>query len=158
MSIAVFAGSFDPPSLGHLDIIKRACNIFSHLHVVIATNSEKRHLFSSEERLVLFKEILKDIRNVTVVTCDTLIVEYATKVGATTLVRGLRNIEDFSYEFDISVLNKKLCSSIETIFLPTDPKYFAISSTAIKEFAKYNQDLSTLVPEPVIKALREKTK
>ncbi|MBQ7612098.1 MAG: pantetheine-phosphate adenylyltransferase [Spirochaetaceae bacterium] len=156
MGIAVFAGSFDPPSLGHLDIIKRASRIFSHLHIVIAINSEKKSFFTPEERKTMMQEIVKDISNVTVVTYSSLIVEYARKVGADTLVRGIRNVDDFSYEFDLALLNKGLEKNIETVFLPTSPRYFVIRSSAIKELAKYNGDLSSMVPDIVATALKEK--
>ena len=153
---AVFAGSFDPPTFGHLNIIERASKIFSELHVVVAINSEKRCLFSEEERIALMKELTATWENVSVHSWDTLIVEYAKKVGAGVLVRGVRNVDDFSHEFDIAVINRSLNHGIETVLLPTDPAYFVLRSSVIKELSSYGGDVSSMVPEPVACALCKK--
>ncbi|MEL3907772.1 MAG: pantetheine-phosphate adenylyltransferase [Treponemataceae bacterium] len=158
MSIAVFAGSFDPPTLGHLDIIRRAAKIFTELHVVIAINSQKQLLFTAEERQKMVEDNVGSFDNVKVVTWTSLIVSYARKVKADTLIRGVRNVADFSYEFDLAILNKSLDKDLETLFLVPDPKYFVLRSSAIKELARYNGDVSTMVPKNVALALREKFK
>jgi pantetheine-phosphate adenylyltransferase len=158
MVSALFPGSFDPPTFGHMNIIERARKIFNEIHVVIAVNSQKKYLFSEEERFLMMKDLTSQWDNVHVATSKTLIVDYAKKVGATVLLRGVRNISDFSYEFDLSMLNKGLDATIETIFLPTDPEYFVLKSSAIKELAFYDGDVSKMVPELVAKALKEKYK
>jgi pantetheine-phosphate adenylyltransferase len=156
MAIAVFAGSFDPPTFGHLDVIQRAAKIFAELHVVIALNSQKSFLFNAEERFEMIRTIVAPHKNVKVVTWDSLVVDYAKKVNADTLVRGVRNVADFSYEFDLALLNKSLNKTLETLFLVPDPKYFVLRSSAIKELARYNGDVSAMVPEVVVEALKKK--
>ncbi len=153
---AVFAGSFDPPTFGHLNIIERARVIFSEVHVVVAVNSEKKYLFSEEERVSLMKGLVSGWDNVSVHACNTLIVEYARKIGAGVLIRGVRNLADFSYEFDLAMMNKGLNPGIETVFLSTDPEYFVLRSSAIKELAGLGGDVSSMVPESVAEALYEK--
>ena len=153
---AVFAGSFDPPTFGHLNIIERAGRIFSEVHVVVAVNSEKNYLFSEGERLSMMKQLVSCWQNVSVHSWNTLIVEYAKKIGAGVLIRGVRNLADFSYEFDLAMMNRALNSEIETVFLPTDPDYFVLRSSAIKELARYEGDVSSMVPEIVARALHEK--
>lgn len=156
MALAVFAGSFDPPTFGHLDIVNRAAKIFTELHVVIAVNSEKKALFSEDERLTMMQELLQPLDNVTVVTWDSLIADYARSIGAKTLVRGIRNVADFSYEFDLALLNRTLGTDLDTVFLVTDPRYFVLRSSAIKELAKFHGDLSGMVPPLVAEALYKK--
>ena len=156
MVTAVFPGSFDPPTYGHLNVIERAKNLFDQLHVVIAVNNSKNYLFSEQERLDMFKELIKNWKNVSVHLCDTLIVNYAKQNNASVLVRGVRNMNDFSYEFDLSIMNKSLCPDIETIFIPTEPKYFVLKSSAIKELASFGGDTSAMVPPIVEQALRKK--
>ena len=153
---AVFAGSFDPPTFGHLNIIERAGRVFSELHVVIAVNSEKSYLFSEDERLSLMRQLVFGKENISVHSWDSLIVEYAKKVGAGVLIRGVRNLADFSYEFDLAMMNRGLSPEIETVFLPTDPEYFILRSSAIKELARFGGDVSTMVPEIVAEALHKK--
>ncbi len=158
MISALFPGSFDPPTNGHLNIIERARNIFTEIHVVIAVNSAKNYLFSAQERELMLKKIVEPWDNVYVHLCDSLIVEFAKKVGAKALVRGIRNMADFSYEFDLSMMNKSLDSEIETVFLPTDPKYFVLKSSGIKELASLGGDISTMVPPIVADELAKKYK
>ncbi len=153
---AVFPGSFDPPTYGHLNIVERARGIFEELYVVVAVNREKSGLFSPEERLSLLQELLAPYENVSVHLCDTLIVNFAREHGCRVLVRGVRSVPDFSYEFDLSIMNKGLDPGIETIFMPTDPKYFVLRSSAIKELAFYDGDLSAMVPPNVALSLRAK--
>ena len=156
MAIALFPGSFDPPTYGHLNIIERARTIFDTIDVVIAVNKSKKYLFSEEERLSMIRELVSGWDNVTVHTSSRLIVDYAHENNASVLLRGVRNFSDFSYEFDLSLLNKGLASDIETVFLPTDPEFFVLRSSSIKELAAFNGDISKMVPPLVEKALKEK--
>ena len=156
MAIALFPGSFDPPTYGHLNIIERARTIFDKIDVVIAENKSKKYLFSEEERLSMIRELVSGWDNVTVHTSSRLIVDYAHENNASVLLRGVRNFSDFSYEFDLSLLNKGLASDIETVFLPTDPEFFVLRSSSIKELAAFNGDISKMVPPLVEKALKEK--
>ncbi len=153
---AVFPGSFDPPTYGHLNIIERARGIFEELYVVVAVNKDKSYLFSPEERVGLLKELLKDYPNVSVHTCDTLIVNFARKFGCRVLLRGVRSVPDFSYEFELSIMNKGLDPGIETFFMPTDPRYFVLRSSAIKELVSFNGDVTGMVPPKVAVALKAK--
>lgn len=153
---AVFPGSFDPPTFGHLDIIERARGIFEELLVVVAVNRQKSGLFSPDERLALLRELLAPYKNVSVHLCDRLVVEFAREAGCSVLVRGVRSVPDFSYEFELSVMNKGLDPGIETIFMPTDPRYFVLRSSAIKELASFHGNLSKMVPQNVATALEAK--
>jgi pantetheine-phosphate adenylyltransferase len=152
----VFPGTFDPPTYGHLNVIERAHTMFDHLFVVIAVNPNKKTLFSQEERIELLTELVKDYENVSVWSTDSLVVRFAKEHGAQVLLRGVRSVPDFSYEFDLSIMNKALDPGIETLFMPTDPKYFVLRSTAIKEMAAYKGDLSHMVPAIVEQAVRRK--
>lgn len=153
---AVFPGSFDPPTFGHLNIIERARSMFSEIHVVIAVNSEKKYLLTEEERVALMRELVGKWDNVTVHSWNSLIVEYARRIDAKVLIRGVRNLADFSYEFDLAMMNRGLNPEIETVFLSTDPQYFVLRSSAIKELASFGGDVSTMVPESVAQLLRKK--
>ncbi|MCL2251432.1 MAG: pantetheine-phosphate adenylyltransferase [Treponema sp.] len=156
MMRAAFPGSFDPPTSGHINIIRRAASIFDELVVVVAENKQKKYLFSVEERASMMKELVKDRKNITVAVCEGLIVGFLKKMNINLLVRGVRGLEDFSYEFDISMMNKTLDPGIETIFMTTDPEYFVIRSSSIKELASFHGDLHGMVPPLVAKALKEK--
>ena len=156
MITAIFPGSFDPPTYGHLNIIERARLIFSELHVVVAINKDKRGIFTSDERVSMLKELTAKWKNVTVSSCNSLIVDYAKSINAKVLVRGIRNMADFSYEFDLSLMNKALNSEVETIFIPTEPKYFVLHSSSIKELATFGGDVSEMVPHIVEKELKKK--
>lgn len=153
---AVFPGSFDPPTNGHLNVIERALDLFEEILIVIAVNSQKKALFSPEERLEMMKKLLSTHSNVSVHLYDGLVVNFAKEHGAKVLLRGIRGLTDFSYEFDLSILNKGLNPKIETLFIATDPKYFVIRSSAIKDLVAFNGDVSHMVPPIVEKALREK--
>jgi pantetheine-phosphate adenylyltransferase len=153
---AVFPGSFDPPTFGHLNIIERARGLFDELLVVVAVNRQKTGLFAPEERRELLVELLNCYSNVSVHLCDTLIVEFARSNECRVLVRGVRSVPDFSYEFELSIMNKGLNPGVETIFMPTDPKFFVLRSTAIKELAGYDGDISSMVPPNVEKAVKAK--
>jgi pantetheine-phosphate adenylyltransferase len=153
---AIFPGSFDPPTFGHLNIIERAASIFDELVVVAAVNRNKGYLFSPEERLAMLGEIVKSRPNVSVVPWDSLIVDFMKEREIRILIRGVRGINDFSYEFDLSMMNKALSPQIETIFMTTDPQFFTLRSSAIRELASFNGDVSSMVPEVVAKALKNK--
>lgn len=153
---AVFAGSFDPPTFGHLNIIERARSIFSEIHVVVSVNAAKKTLFSVEERVGLLEELTSHWDNVVVRAWNSLVVDYARSNDASVLIRGVRNMGDFSYEFDLSLMNKALATDIETVFLPTEPKYFVLRSSSIKELASLGGDVSSMVPPAVVSALTAK--
>lgn len=153
---AIFPGSFDPPTYGHLNIIERARLIFSEIHVVVAVNREKRYTFSAEERVALIQDMVSKWDNVRVHAWDTLIVDYARKIKAHVLIRGVRNITDFSYEFDLAMMNRGLNPEIETVFLSPDPQYFVLRSSAIKELAAFGGDVSSMVPAAVAGLLKKK--
>lgn len=156
MTKAVFPGSFDPMTNGHINIIQRAAKLFDEIDVVIAVNDDKKYLFSTEERLSLVQELIMPFRNVSVHVWDGLIVEYAKQTGAKVLIRGIRNMNDFSYEFDLSLMNHNLNPEVETLYIPTDEKFLLLKSSAIKELAKLGGDVSGMVPENVKKALERK--
>lgn len=150
---AVYPGSFDPVTNGHLDIIKRVANICDELIVAVAQNITKVPLFTLEERLEMLKESVKDINNVFVDCFDGLLVDYLKRVEAKVIVRGLRAVSDFEYEFQQALANKKLYPECETIFLVTDSKYAYLSSSMVKEIAKFGGCVKDLVPEIVAKKL-----
>lgn len=158
MTTAVFPGSFDPPTYGHLNIIERTCRLFDRIDVAISINPDKTCLFSAEERLAMLRELTKGFDNVQVHTCNTLIVDYCRAVGAKVLLRGIRNTNDFSYEFDLSLMNKSLNGEVETLLVPTEQRYFLIRSSSIKEVARFGGDVSGMVPSLVAAAIKEKYK
>ncbi|MDI3518359.1 MAG: pantetheine-phosphate adenylyltransferase [Caldanaerobacter sp.] len=158
MRVAIYPGSFDPVTYGHIDIIKRGANLFDKLIVAVLLNPAKRPLFSIKERIELLKEVTKDIPNVEVDYFDGLLVEYAKKVNASAIIKGLRMVSDFEYEFQMALVNKKLNPSVETIFLMTSPKYGYLSSSLVKEIAQFGGCLSEFVPDIVAERLMEKFK
>jgi len=153
---AVFPGTFDPPTKGHINLIRRGAALFDSLDIIIAVNNQKSPLLSHEERLALIDESIKGIPGVSVRLWDRLIVDYAAEHDISVILRGVRNMADFGYEFELSMMNKQLNSSVETIFLPTDPKYFVLRSSSIKELLSFNADISEMVPSHVEKLLRSK--
>ncbi|MBS4172403.1 pantetheine-phosphate adenylyltransferase [Bacillus sp. FJAT-49736] len=157
-SIAVCPGSFDPVTNGHLDIIKRGARVFDKVFVVILNNSSKNPLFSVEERKQLIEEVTKSIPNVVVDTFQGLLVDYAASVNANAIIRGLRAVSDFEYEMQITSMNRVLDEKIETFFIMTNNQYSFLSSSIVKEAAKYNGRISDLVPPEVEKALLLKYK
>jgi len=154
MRKALLPGSFDPPTNGHLNIVLRSSNLFEELHVVIADNPGKEYVFTAQERYEMLTELLAPHQNVFVHIWDKLVVDFAEKIGARILVRGVRAMADFTYEFELSVLNKGLNPRIETIFMPTDREFFVLRSSAIKELARLGGDISTMVPGLVARRLR----
>jgi len=155
---AIYPGSFDPPTNGHLDIMRRASEIFDHLEVVIADNSQKRYLFSAAERFEMITNMVAELPNVEVTTWQGLIVDFAQKVGARVIVRGVRALSDFDYEFELSLMNRVLNPKIETLFMPTDQKYFVLRSSGIKELALFGGDISEMVPPVVERFVKAKIK
>ncbi|MBS4207738.1 pantetheine-phosphate adenylyltransferase [Bacillus sp. FJAT-50079] len=154
--IAVCPGSFDPITYGHLDIIRRGAKVFDEIYVVVLSNSAKKPLFTMEERIALIQEVTKDIPNVKVDTFNGLLVDYAQSVNANAIIRGLRAVSDFEYEMQITSMNRVLNESIETFFIMTNNQYSFLSSSIVKEVAKYDGNISELVPKEVEKALKGK--
>jgi pantetheine-phosphate adenylyltransferase len=155
-SIAVCPGSFDPITYGHLDIIKRGAKVFDQVYVCVLNNSSKQPLFSVEERCELIREVTKDIPNVVVETFKGLLIDYAREKKAQTILRGLRAVSDFEYEMQITSMNRVLDDNIETFFMMTNNQYSFLSSSIVKEVAKYKGDIAELVPEVVERALKSK--
>jgi len=155
-SIAVYPGSFDPFTNGHVDLLERALPFFSVLHVIVAENPNKKTLFSVEERVEMIKETTKSEKNIVVTSFNGLVVNYARNVKASAIVRGLRAVSDFDYEFQLATMNRRLAPEIETIFFTTRGKYFYVNSSAIKDIAMNGGDISDLVPVMVEKRLKEK--
>jgi len=153
---AVFPGSFDPPTLGHLNIIERAAAVFDELVVVVAENKQKSHLFTAAERLSMIAEMVSAGRNIKCVVWDSLVVDFMKKENIRLLVRGVRGTEDFSREFELAMMNKALYPEIETLFFTTDPKYIILRSSLIKELASFHGDVSLMVPPLVAQALKNK--
>lgn len=154
--IAVYPGSFDPVTNGHLDIIQRAATHFDHVIVAVLNNSSKQPLFSVEERKHLLHEVTKDMPNVEIDSFRDLLVNYMQQKKASIIVRGLRAVSDFEYELQLASTNRKLNENIETFFMMTNPQYSYLSSSIVKEIALFHGNVATLVPDVVEQALREK--
>ncbi|BFH14910.1 pantetheine-phosphate adenylyltransferase [Paenibacillus melissococcoides] len=155
---AVYPGSFDPVTLGHLDIIQRAAKQFDKLIVAVLNNSSKKPLFSIEERLELLRTVTKPWPNVEVDSFSDLTVNYMDAKNGDVIVRGIRSVSDFEYELQLASTNRKLNPRVETIFMMTNPKYSYLSSSIVKEIARYGGDISELVAPEVEAALRDKYK
>jgi len=152
---AIYPGSFDPVTNGHLDVIQRAARIFGRVIVAVANNSTKKSLFTIEERVALLKEVTKGIRGVEVDTFASLVVDYARSKKINVLIRGLRMTSDFDYEFQIALTNRRLAEDVETVFLMPSEHVSFLSSSLLKEVAGLNGDISTLVPKSVERALKK---
>lgn len=153
---AIYPGSFDPVTYGHLDIIRRAAKLVDELIVGVLKNNAKTPLFSVEERVKMLKEVTKDIENVRVVPFEGLLVDFAEEMDAGMVVRGLRAITDFENELKMAQTNHKLSPKVETVFLTTSLEYAYLSSTTVKEVAAFDGDISQFVPEVVEIAIQEK--
>ncbi len=157
MRRAIYPGSFDPVTLGHLDIIKRAAAIFDELIVCVSVNSAKDSgLFSPEERVALIEKVTEELPNVRVDCSRELVAEYARKNRSRVLVKGLRAVSDYESEIQMAMINAKLSPKLDTVFLYTRPKYAYLSSTVVKEMARYGADLSDFVPRQIIEEVRAK--
>lgn len=156
MKIAIYPGSFDPITKGHADIVKRAAAVFDKVVVAVSVNSQKVPLFSIEERVELAKKVFADYHNVEVSTFTGLLAEFAKSVGAKTIIKGLRAVSDFEYEFQMAHMNKKLNPDVETMFMMSNQKYSYLSSSIVKEVGKLGGDLTDLVPEPIIDIIYER--
>jgi pantetheine-phosphate adenylyltransferase len=154
--LAVYAGSFDPPTQGHLDLVERASALFSHVLVGIGVHPSRHALFSIDERLVLVKAVSAHLPNVRVERFDGLLIDYCRAKGARVIVRGLRAATDFEYELQIAHANADLCPEIDTIFLPTRTNYGFISASLVREIASHGGDVSRYAPAVVCDALRAK--
>ncbi|WP_188205691.1 pantetheine-phosphate adenylyltransferase [Alkalibacillus aidingensis] len=154
--VAICPGSFDPITNGHLDIIERGAKVFDHVIVAVFNNQSKSPLFDVDERLHLIKEATKHIPNVSVDVSHGLLVDYAQKKQVDAILRGLRAVSDFEYEMQITSMNRQLNEDIETLFMMTNSKYSFLSSSIVKEAARYHSDVSELVPSVVEEALKDK--
>jgi|SRR5690554_1768009 len=156
MKKVIYPGTFDPVTYGHIDIIERAIDLFDAVAVTVAINPAKDPLFSVEERVYMLKESLKEFKNVTVESFDGLVVDYAKKVNAIGIIRGLRAVSDFEYEFQMALMNRKLANDITTIFLMPHEKYTYLNSSIVRNLASLNSDVSDFVPPVVQEAFKKK--
>ncbi len=155
MRIAVYPGSFDPITNGHIDIIKRTANIFDKVVVAVSINSAKTPLFTIEERIEIVKKVI-DLPNVEVTTFTGLLADFAKEQGANVIIKGLRAVSDFEYEFQMALMNKKLSPEIETMFMMTNGRYSYLSSSIVKEVGRLGGDLTGLVPDTIIDVIKKK--
>lgn len=159
MSKAVYPGSFDPITYGHIDIIKRALKVFDNVDILVSKNMSKSTMFTPDERVAMVEEVLKEcLDRVNVIQSDKLTVHHAKLVGATHIVRGLRAVTDFEYEFQMTSANRVLDHEIDNVFFMTDNKYSFLSSSTVKEIAHFKGDLNAFVPASVLKLINEKLK
>ena len=156
MKIAVYPGSFDPITCGHLDIIKRSCELFDKVIVAVLNNTQKSPLFSVAERVELIKKCTKDIPNCEVESFSGLLVDFVHQSGANIVIRGLRAISDFEYEFQMALLNKKLAPYIETVFMVTNLNCLYISSSVVKEICHFGGNADGLIPNEIINDIKDK--
>lgn len=156
MRIGIYPGTFDPVTNGHLDIIKRGSKLFDKLYVLVPTNINKNSLFSTEERVELLKEVTKEIGNVEIEATSMLTVDFARSVNATAMLRGLRMVSDFDYELQLATINRHLNEEVETVFIMSSHEYSFLSSSSVKEMAKFGGDVSHFVPNVVKEALDKK--
>ena len=154
--LALYPGTFDPFTFGHRDVLERALRLFTHVEVTVGVNAEKRTLFSTEERIELIRQCTVDLDNVSVASHEGLIVDRAEQVDAVALVRGLRQVSDFDYEFRMAFANRKLAPEIETVFLMTSEEYALISSSMVRDAHRWDGDVAKFVPPPVVRALKRK--
>lgn len=153
---AIYPGTFDPITNGHLDLINRGLKLFSHLTVAVAHNLEKKPLFSTQERIDMIREVTSNMQNITVTSFNGLLIDYAITNKIDTIIRGLRAVSDFEYELQIGLINRRLASNIETVFLIPSEKHAYLSSSVVKEVACFGGDISKFVPEVIAPKLIEK--
>ena len=151
---ALYPGTFDPPTNGHVDLIHRGSKLFNHLTVAVLCNSAKCPMFSLDERVEMLREVTADMPNVSVATFDGLMVDFARQLGATAVLRGIRAISDYEYEFQKALMNRRLAPEVETVFLQPAGRYSFLSSRMLKEVASLGGDVTGLVPPNVFKRLR----
>ena len=155
---ALYPGTFDPPTNGHVDLIQRGSKLFDHLTVAILVNPVKNPLFTVEERVEMLEEVTGPLGNVSVATFDGLMVAFAREVGASAVLRGIRAISDYEHEFQMALMNRRLAPEIETVFLQPAGRYSFVSSRMVKEVFSFGGDISGLVPTNVVKKLRARIK
>ena len=156
MRTAIYPGSFDPPTNGHFDIIKRSSRLFDHVIVAVAQNPNKKRFFSVDERMSMLREIVKEYPNIEVDHFNGLLVEYADKKGAVTILRGLRALSDFEYELELALMNRHLNRRVDTVFMMTDEHYSFIRSSLVRDVARLGGDISDKVPPIVEKYLKKR--
>lgn len=156
MSIAIFPGSFDPPTYGHLNIVERASKLVDELRVVVSINPNKQSFFTGDERLELMKEFCSIYPNVKVDSYNGLIVNYAKEQSINIIIRGLRPLSDFAYEFEMATINYQLNNNVETLFIPTAPKYSVLRSSSLKEMMIFGGEIEALAPQKVIDMIKTK--
>jgi pantetheine-phosphate adenylyltransferase len=154
--LAVYAGSFDPVTLGHVDLIERAGNLFDQVIIAVGRHATKKAVFSFQERLDLLTEVTRGFSNLRVDSFDGLLIQYCEKIGARLIVRGLRAVTDFEYELQIAHANADMFPKVDTIFLPTRTKYGFVSASLVREIASHGGDVSHYAPAPVCEALKAK--
>jgi len=154
--VAVYPGSFDPLTNGHIDIIERSIAFFSTIYILVANNPNKKTLFSLEERLAMLREYCKDEKHIIASSFNGLLIDFAKSVSASAIIRGLRAVSDFDYEFQMATMNRRLAPDVETIFFTTRGKYFYVNSSTIKDLAGFGGDVSDFVPKYVEDKLIEK--
>jgi pantetheine-phosphate adenylyltransferase len=154
--IAVYPGTFDPVTNGHLDLVERSLRIFGELVIAVAANPKKQPVFPLEERLGMLREITRNFKNVSIESFDGLLIDYVKRKKAVAIVRGLRAISDFEYEMQMALTNRRLDNTIETVFMMPNEAYSFITSTIVKEVASFGGDVSTLVPPNVLERLKKK--
>jgi pantetheine-phosphate adenylyltransferase len=158
MKIAIYPGTFDPVTNGHIDILERALTLFDKVIITVARNTAKNPLFTEEERITLLRQVTKHYKNVEVASFDGLLVEYVKRRNAVAVVRGLRAMTDFEYELQMALMNRKLDEKMETVFLMPNEKYTYLSSNFVREIARLGGNVSNFVPPVVLKALQQKNK
>ena len=156
MKVAIYPGSFDPITSGHLNIIQRAANIFDKLIVCVMVNSAKSPMFSQQERVDMVKQVVGDIPNVEVDSSDELLAEYARRRGSCVIIKGLRAGSDFENEFQMALINHKINPNLDTMFLTSEHQYMYLSSSAVKELGRYDVDLSDFLPEQIIPVFKQR--
>ncbi len=154
--VAIYPGSFDPPTNGHLDIVDRAARLFDRVVIGVGKNLSKKTVFTAEERIALMREACADLKNVEVQPFDSLQVEFARAVGATFIIRGIRALSDFEFEFEMANMNRLLAEELEMVFLMTAPEYLFVSASRVKELVAFGASVDKLVPPNVAKALAKR--